>query len=45
MKTFTQDLLPLAGLSPATPRVVNGTKCKRKEENTTDQIGIRTQDP
>jgi hypothetical protein len=37
-KTSTQVLMPLAGLSLASPGVVNGTKCNRKEENATDLI-------
>jgi hypothetical protein len=36
LKTSNQDLLPLAGLSPASPGVVNCTKFNRKEENATD---------
>jgi hypothetical protein len=45
LKTSTQDLLSLSGLSPATKGVVHGTKCNGKGENATVQIGIRIWDP
>ena len=40
-KTHNPGSLPLAGLSPAIPGVVYGTKCNRKGENATDQTGIQ----
>jgi hypothetical protein len=40
LKTLIQNHLPLAGLSPASQWVVNGTKCNIKGENATDEIRI-----